>query len=291
MRVSIECFPCFLKQVHIALQQADIEGERQFALMKEAAMTLGSINTKLTPAHFTTYMHRWIREQLSSDPFERVKTTYNSVSMGLYDYLKETVATSQEPLDIAVRLAIAGNIIDFGIFTSIDILGTIKRAITSDLAINRFAEFKNAINNNSKVLYLLDNTGEIVFDRVLIELLVKMGKEVTAVVKGANVLNDATMKDARDVGLTEVCRVIDNGSDCIGTILDMTPESLREEFIKAPLIISKGQGNFETLHDYKGHEADIFFLFQSKCDALSNMLKLSKGSMLLTYSKKDYRTL
>lgn len=291
MRVSIECFPCFLKQVHIAMRQAGIEGDLQFEIMKEASTMLSSIDRTLTPAHFTTYMHRWIRQRISRDPFEQVKRQYNQVSLGLYDYLKDTVYKSTDPLNTAVRLAIAGNIIDFGIFTSVDIKGTISRAINSELTIDRFEQFKTAVDNVKEILYLTDNTGEIVFDRVLIELLVDMGKKITAVVKGADVLNDATMQDAIDVGLTKVCRVIDNGSDCIGTILDRTSEDFIQQFSSSKLIISKGQGNFETLHDYSGHEVDIFFLFQSKCDALSNMLKLPKGSMLLSYSKMDYRVL
>jgi uncharacterized protein with ATP-grasp and redox domains len=291
MRVAADCFPCFLRQVVIALGHARVEEAMQLKTLKEASQMLPSVDTSKTPAHFTTLLHRRLRQSIGRDPFKDIKSRYNSVAIGLYRELKDTVNSSTDPLNVAVRLAIAGNIIDFGIFTSIDIRGTIDRALNSPLAIDRYDDLVDAIDRAENILYLLDNTGEALFDRLLIERLTEMGKEITAVVKGENVLNDATIEDAKEVGLLEVCRVIDNGSDCIGTILDWTSEAFQREFKRYPLIISKGQGNFETLHDYRGHKTNIFFLFQAKCDALSKMLGLQKGSMLLTSSEKDFRDL
>ncbi|MDI6802037.1 MAG: ARMT1-like domain-containing protein [Thermodesulfovibrionales bacterium] len=182
----------------------------------------------------------------------------------------------------ASRLAIAGNVIDFGIFTSVDIIGTVERALSSHITVDEYSSFKSTVNENSEILYLLDNSGEIVFDKLLIELLTGMGKRVKAVVKGQAVLNDSTMQDAKEIGLDDVCEIIDNGSDCIGTILEFTSPEFRQEFDSSRFVISKGQGNFETLCNTPYAEGrEVYFLFQSKCDVVSRELGISKGPMLL----------
>jgi uncharacterized protein with ATP-grasp and redox domains len=170
---------------------------------------------------------------------------------------------------------------DFGIFTSVDIEGTIHKALNNQLAVDDYGTLRDAISNTNKILYLTDNAGEIAFDRLLIETLLSLGKKVKAVVKGSPVINDSTVEDAVETGITGVCEVVDNGSDAVGTILQWTSSSFQETFKNARLVISKGQGNFETL---TGAEKKIFFLFQSKCDVVSKELGLSTGSMLLKKS-------
>ena len=171
--------------------------------------------------------------------------------------------------------------IDFGIFTSVDIEGTIRKALNSKIAADDYNSLKDAVSSADEILYLTDNAGEIVFDRLLIETLIQLGKKVKAVVKGSPVINDSTMEDARESGLTKICEVMDNGSEAVGTILDWTSSAFKKTFKDAQLIISKGQGNFETLI---GTEKKLFFLFQSKCAVVSKELGLSTGSMLLKKS-------
>jgi uncharacterized protein with ATP-grasp and redox domains len=218
---------------------------------------------------------------LGKDPFEELKSEYNKIALGLYPSLKTIVGKSQDPLWTATRLAIAGNVIDFGIFTSVDIEGAIDKALNNPLAVDDFEIFKKAISDADTIVYLADNAGEIVFDRLLIETLISFGKSVVVVVKGSPVINDSTLKDALESGLTRICQVIDNGSDAVGTILVWTSSAFQDTFNNAQLVISKGQGNFETII---GIQKNIFFLFQSKCNVVSKELGLSKGSMLLKKS-------
>jgi uncharacterized protein with ATP-grasp and redox domains len=218
---------------------------------------------------------------LGRDPFEGIKSEYNQIALRLYPSLKTTLEKSPDPLWTSTRLAIAGNIIDFGIFTSIDIEGTIRMALDNPLAVDDYSSFRDAIFIADKILYLTDNAGEIVFDRLLIEILISLGKKVKAVLKRSPVINDSTTEDAKESGLTKVCEVIDNGSEAVGTILDWTSPTFQRTFKDAQIIISKGQGNFETLI---GTEKKIFFLFQSKCNVVSKELGLSTGSMLLKKS-------
>jgi uncharacterized protein with ATP-grasp and redox domains len=283
MKTHLDCFPCFLRQTLIAVRLGTKDEALQAEVLKGVMDEIKATDMSQPPAYSTTFLHRKIRQLLGKDPFKEIKSEYNQIALGLYPELKKKVESSRDPLWTASRLAIAGNVIDFGIFTSVDIIGTIEKALHSPITVDEYKSFKDAVEKNSEILYLLDNAGEILFDRILIEVLTGMGKKVRAVVKGEAVLNDSTMEDAEEVGLTDVCEIIDNGSDCIGTILEFSSPEFNKDFKSASLIISKGQGNFETVYipEIMSGTRDIFFLFQSKCDVVSKELGLSKGSMLL----------
>jgi uncharacterized protein with ATP-grasp and redox domains len=281
MRVHLDCFPCFLRQSIIALRLGTKDESLRETILKSTLDYIQNTDISKPPAYTTTFIHKKIRQMLGIDPFKEIKSEYNQIALRLYLSLKTTIEKSPDPLWISTRLAIAGNVIDFGIFTSVDIEGAIRKALNNQLAVDDYSSFKNAISIADKILYLTDNAGEIVFDRLLIETLIQLGKEVKAVVKGSPVINDSTMDDAEESGLTEVCDVIDNGSEAVGTILEWTSSAFQKIFNDAQLVISKGQGNFETLI---GAEKKIFFLFQSKCNVVSKELGLSTGSMLLKKS-------
>lgn len=281
MRVHLDCFPCFLRQSIIALRLGTKDESLRETILKSTLDYIQNTDISKPPAYTTTFIHKKIRQMLGIDPFKEIKSEYNQIALRLYPSLKTTIEKSPDPLWISTRLAIAGNVIDFGIFTSVDIEGAIRKALNNQLAVDDYSSFKNAISIADKILYLTDNAGEIVFDRLLIETLIQLGKEVKAVVKGSPVINDSTMEDAEESGLTEVCDVIDNGSEAVGTILEWTSSVFQKIFNDAQLVISKGQGNFETLI---GAEKKIFFLFLSKCDVVSKELGLSTGSMLLKKS-------
>lgn len=281
MRTELECFPCFLRQTVIALKQQTDDPQVQEDIIKAVAPLIQHADTSKPPAYTTTLIHRLIREKLRDDPFRRIKQEYNGIALGLYPSLKETVSVSADPLQTAARLAIAGNVIDFGVFTSVDIGGSVSRALETSIAVDDYRSFTEAVDEAAGILYLLDNAGEIVFDRLLIEELTARGKKVTAVVKGSPVLNDVTLEDAVQTGLTDICAVMDNGCDGIGTILEWTSPAFRDAYDQAEFVISKGQGNFETLF---GNRKRTHFLFQAKCEVVARELDLPFGSMLLKSS-------
>lgn len=288
-RVHPDCFPCFMRQCIIALNLSGRNGDGSTGIIQAAMRDIQEADMSKSPAHATTNMHRTLRRLLGEDPFREIKSRYNNIALGLYGSLKKNVAESEDALLTAARLAVAGNVIDFGIYSSVDIEGTVRRALEEPLDVDHFAAFREAVAGAEKVLYLLDNAGEVVFDRLLIEELAVEGKKVTAVVKASPVINDCTIEDALEAGLAGVCEVVDNGSDAVGTILETTSEEFRKLFESSALVISKGQGNFETLLDFangtrsreRKPDGEIFFLFQSKCGVVSRFLGLPEGSMLL----------
>jgi len=281
MKVHLDCFPCFLRQSLIALRLGTNDKSFQETVLKSVLADIENADTTKPPAHTTTFIHRRIRRMLGKDPFQKIKSEYNRKALALYPSLKKLVEKSSDPLWTASRLAVAGNVIDFGIFTSIDIEGAIAQALKNTFTEDAYSVFAESVHDADEIMYLLDNAGEIVFDRLFIETLIQSGKKIRAVVKGSPVLNDATIADANESGLGEICEVIENGSDAVGTILEWTSPEFRKTFGDAQFIVSKGQGNFETL---QGIGKNIFYLFQCKCDVLSQELSLLPGSMLLKKS-------
>ncbi|NOZ24581.1 MAG: DUF89 family protein [Nitrospirae bacterium] len=283
MKTYLDCFPCFLRQVVIALSQVPVDEALKVEILKETLEDVRGTDTSKTPAHTTTFIHRRIRRMLGRDPFKEIKHRYNHAALGLYPSLKSLVDDSRDPLWTASRLAIAGNVIDFGIYTEVDIEAEIDRSLKGEIVWDDYTDFRAALDRAGEVLYLVDNAGEIVFDRILIETLRDRGNKVVAVVKGGPVINDSTAEDALEVGLQQVCEVRDNGSDAIGTILEWCSEEFLALFRRSELVVSKGQGNFETLMNV---DKDVFFLFQAKCNVVAGFLGVASGSMLLVDNRK-----
>ena len=192
------------------------------------------------------------------------------------------MAGSIDPFETAARLAIAGNIIDFGVNSTVDeseVERTIACSLTDPLDTAALAELKEAVGQAKSILYLGDNAGEIVFDRLLVEQMPL--EKITFAVRGGPILNDALMADAEAAGLTDLVEVIDNGTDAPGTILEACSQAFRRRFDKADLIIAKGQGNYETLSDCP---ANIFFLLRPKCAVLARHLNCELGRLILMRS-------
>jgi len=236
-----------------------------------------------SPPAMAQQIHRYLRQLTgAADPYLDVKNRYNLFALGLYPELRERVKGSSDPFETAVRLAIAGNIIDFGVNSHVD-QGTVHEAILRSLTepIDRDAvqRLRRAIDRARDILFLGDNAGEVVLDRLLIEQM--PAEKITYVVRGHPILNDALMEDARVSGLAEMVEIIDNGSDAPGTILDTCSETFRERFERADLIIAKGQGNFESLGDT---ERPVFFLLRPKCAVLARHLNCELGRLTVLWS-------
>lgn len=212
-----------------------------------------------------------------TDPFEEEKASSNAIALELYKRWKPEVSSSLNPFDLALRLSIAGNIMDYGANNSFDIIETINKVLKATFPIDHSSLLINNIRKAKRILYLGDNAGEIVFDKLFIETL--MHPEVFFAVKSAPILNDVTMIDAKAVGMDSVAQVISNGFDAPSTLLNKCSKEFLEIFHSADLIISKGQGNYEGL--MKTKDSRIFFLLMTKCDVMAEKLNVEKGSYIV----------
>jgi uncharacterized protein with ATP-grasp and redox domains len=249
-------------------------------VLREVLRMTSTADLQQTPPEMGQKIHRLIRQLTEfDDPYREMKKRFNIFALILYPKLKRIVAESLEPLETAVRLAIAGNIIDLGVKSSLktlDVDRTINEVLKVELDMSVFEDFKKEVNTAKSILYLADNAGEIVFDRILIE---QLGPEkIIFAVKGGPVINDATIEDVQETGLTDLVRVISNGDDAPGTILRFCSEEFRRCFEEADLIIAKGQGNYESLSEV---DKNIFFLLKAKCSVIANHLNCEVGTPVL----------
>ena len=279
MRSLLACIPCFVRQAVDAVSMVTKDESVREKVIREVLRAAAEMDLSQSPPAMAQWIHRLIRDTTgNSDPYRDVKRQFNRLALGLYSGLKARIEESPDPLDTAVRIAIAGNVIDFGPGTDVterDVHEAIRHALASSLN-GAVAELADAVSHAGSILYLADNAGEIVFDRLLIERLPL--EKVTVCVRGRPVLNDATLIDAETAGLTKLAEVIDNGSDAPGTILEDCDEGFRRRFDQADLVLAKGQGNYETLSDV---DKSIFFLFKAKCAAVADKLGCHVGSLVV----------
>jgi damage-control phosphatase, subfamily I len=257
MRTFFDCIPCFVRQTLDSVRRATDDETVHEQVLRETLRTLSEMNLRDSPPAMGHKIHRFIRERVGeSDPYREMKDESNQLALEVYPALKSRVEYSADPLDTAVRLAIAGNIMDVAVKGDVgqmDVHEAIEDALAGSLD-GDLDEFAKAVSTADSILYLADNAGEIVLDRLLIERLPI--ERVTVAVRGGPIINDATMVDARVAGITELVAVIDNGADVPGTILDECSAVFRRRFNEADLVIAKGQGNYETLSEVG---KDLFF--------------------------------
>lgn len=282
MKTTLDCIPCFIRQALEVARLVTADPALHERILQQALVAMAEMDMGLTPPMIAQQLHRRLRGLTRvSDPYREVKDRFNRMALDMRAELKLRVENAPDPLDMATRLAIAGNVIDLGAkagLTEYDartaVAGTMVEPLLGDME-----GFRRAVNAAGKILYLADNAGEIVFDRILIERL--PAGRTTFAVRGGPVINDATLVDARQAGLHEVAEVIDNGSDAPGTVLANCSEEFLRHFHEADLIVSKGQGNFETL---VGAAAPIFFLFTVKCPVIASHAGLPVGTHVLIRS-------
>ena len=287
MKTYIDCIPCFISQSLNAARLATPDENIHEQVMRGVLSEVSTMDLSQSPPLMGQYIHKIIRNFTgNTDPYKSVKDRFNQFAMELLPDLLKKVRESSNPLETACRIAIAGNIIDYGVNSRLDkstVLKTIEHAMTTPV-FGDMEAFQAAVNSAKKILYLGDNTGEIVFDRLLVEQL--SPDRVTYVVRGAPVINDATMIDAENTGMTKMVRVIDNGTDAPGTVLSMCSDNFLEYFNSADLIISKGQGNYETLSE---EDKNIFFLFKAKCQIAARDAGCELGDIVILKKERSFK--
>ncbi|MFQ6135931.1 MAG: DUF89 domain-containing protein [Candidatus Hydrothermarchaeales archaeon] len=281
MNVQEECFACLLSQGRRAIDLAGVEGrERKDMLEKVREFLEGNFSEDEIPARIGTELQRLLEENTGvKDILKAKKRRSNDIALSLCNRASEIVEDSSDRLRHAVKAALAGNLIDFAVHNADVKQGVLEDALEDPLIIDEIDKAKGLFEKFNNVLYICDNAGEIAFDKILIRELKGIGLKVTACVKPGPIVNDATMEDATYVSLTEACEVIDTGSAAIGTRLDECSQEFLRRFREAEIIISKGQANFETLHDVR--DRNIIFILKAKCKPVARFLGVEENSSVV----------
>ena len=283
MKVYYECAPCFLRQAQEALDLATDDENLKIEIMAEITVLLGrEFHNGAVSNVIGTSIHRLIKEKTGNDdPYLNIKEKCNEIAEEFLPQLIEFLQ-GEEDLEVFVKAAIVGNLIDFGALgVNCDPLNLMVDTLKAPLVINHTPELEKSLKSVKTVLYLADNTGEIVFDKLLIKKMEEYDVEVTVAVKEKPILNDACLDDAYQVGLDGMAKLLTTGTDSIGVIYEQVSSEFRHMLDTAELIISKGLGNYEGLTEIYFGEKPVFCLLNTKCGPTSRDLGVTEGSNVI----------
>lgn len=281
MKTYLDCLPCLLNHSLKAARAVTDDEDIHRQVLNAMVAMIPKLSLGLKPPEIAQEAYRLIRQITGhSDPFHKVKAEANADALALYPHLAKIIVDAEDPLLTACKLAIAGNSIDLGPeFGQVTMENLVETALGSHIDSRDYQWLRNSIASSYRIIYIGDNTGEIVFDRLLIEQLHKVKKlDVVFVVRERPVINDATKNDALDVGMDKVARIISSGSDAPAAILSQCSREMVELFYSADMIIAKGQGNYEALDEETGN---IFFLLRAKCSIIADRLGVEIGDAVL----------
>lgn len=280
MLMSDSCIPCFIKQAFIELEGSDMKDSDREKALRDVLRLLSEHPYDVTPVEIALKVHESIRSHGGgTDPYHDLKMSSTSGILGKIEDIRKRIENSSDPLKEAMIVSIAGNVIDYGAKNLFDLDSILDQADSKGLRIDHYEAIREKIMSARRCVYLLDNSGEIVMDSILMEEMMKLNPDlgIEAVVKMGPILNDVTYDDAVFAGLDDV-----NGVEIIELPMDgwVQPDHIND-LDSDVLVISKGQGNFESLSGVSG----VFFLFVVKCEHVAEFIDVDVGDMILKYNK------
>ena len=276
MRTFPECYGCLLRQAVSAMNYGGVDQRTQIDTIKEVLHTLEKADDSLTPSNHAGQTNRVIRERVGIDDlYHEIKQESHILAEGYLEDLIDLSNGGSDKLEQGLKISAAGNIIDVVHVNDYDLWKEVITTVNQELQGGGVEAFRQRIAESPYLLYLADNVGETIFDRVFIETL---DIPVNYAVKGGPILNDATLEDALAAGIDQLAEIVETGSRSPGTILNQCSEEFQQLFEKSNLVLSKGQANYETLDD-KGDK--IFFLLRVKCPVLSREINSPLDTLVL----------
>lgn len=286
MKLEPECIGCLLNQVNKAfkLLRPDISREEIINTQKKVMEYLVEVDTNNSSAPIVGgFIYNLVAEILGVvDPYHSLKDKYNRLALKYYDEIKELISKTKDPLLEAIAVSALGNTIDLGAQHQINLIDDIKKFSPENLIINDYHEFKKSLEKAGQLLILGDNSGEIVFDKLLISIIKEFYPNLQIIysVRAIPVINDATIEDARFIGLTEIVHVIE-ASPIPGIDMNRTTVEFKKYFFSNDiLILSKGQGNFESLYGMKITSKEVYYLLKAKCNLMERIFGVKIGDFI-----------
>jgi uncharacterized protein with ATP-grasp and redox domains len=277
MKTYLDCIPCFYRQLIDASRRAGLSDKKIKEIIDESGEKIRHLDLECTPPEVAGMFNRLIKNVSGKkDIYRSEKARSNGLACGVYDICREKVDASDDPLLTAIEFSIAGNIIDYGVSSFVDVKREIENMSGKGNSLMQkhrgesfsYKEFSSALAHAENILFLADNAGEILFDRILIETIKSLRPEIhiTIAVRGEPIINDALVEDAMSCGLDTCAEIISSGSDMPGTVLSLCDSAFMEYHDRSDMIISKGQGNYES---FESPWKDVFYLFMAKCPVVA----------------------
>jgi len=290
-RLRSECISCLL-DLHLRSYPKDTDETQKLAFMQRVLQTIAETPKTISAPVIVRDISEIRKEMFGdTDIYAEIKQHFNEVMLSYEEPVRQKLLAAEDPLKLAIQYAMVGNYIDFGAMKNVDenylteLFDSAKDRVISE---ERYQDLKRDLEQGTKLVYLTDNCGEIVMDKLLIQTIQRLYPhlEITVIVRGSEILNDATMDDARQVGLTEIVPVMGNGNNVAGTYeQELSPEAA-VEISSATVLMAKGQGNYETL---MGCGLNVYYMFLCKCDMFANLFAVPRFTGMLLNDRKDFK--
>ena len=287
MKISKECYLCIFTQVFNLTNRLNLDENSSSIVLREGARKLSKYDLSFEPPLIASDVYSTISEIVKKeDLFEKEKKEAIKEALKFKPILKKRLSKSKDKLFDACKIAVAGNVIDLGVSEDYDLEKEIKKIFETSFFKNDFEEFKERVLNSKNICYLADNSGENIFDDILIETIKEVNPQIKIyyLVRGKPIINDVTIKDLEDLDIFQLAEVVDSGVDTPGFCLERANKEAKEIFYNADMVISKGMGNFECLFDECKRE--VFYLFKVKCDVVARASESKKGDYMLFKGEK-----
>ena len=272
MKTVLECLPCLSRNAVVLAERSSDDPLIRGRIVRDSMKMLADADLSQPPPFYAAEIMKITMDHCScpqTDFYRDDKEKSTALAKKLLQELDAIPEYDPDSFESRLRLAIAGNILDFGVFSDLNLneaLQTIRQAFTAPIDFEAMRKLEKRIASARKILYVLDNCGECVFDRVFMEL---FKDKVTVGVRGQNSLNDVTRKELAESGYGPEIPIVDNGSNIPGTMTEFLPDSFKSVMESADLIIAKGQGNFETMNEIS---LPVSFLFLAKCPVVIRLV-------------------
>ncbi len=280
MKISAPCIRCLIERQEERIQQFE-DTQKKARYLKEVLCLIGESDDNESAPGLVAKIQKVYEAYFGkTDDFARIKHSFNQLMLSVEQGIADRIRNSREPLRNALTYARIGNYIDFGAMKEVDtkVLEEMIYAAEENLVDEKvYEQFTRELAQAKHLVYLVDNCGEVVLDKLAIRCIKEAYPqlEITAVVRGKEVLNDVTIEDAKETGLDKVAEVLENGTDIAGTELSCVNEATKQVILAADVIVSKGQGNFETLN---GCGLNIYYLFLCKCHMFVKRFGVAKNA-------------
>ena len=285
--IDLECIPCNLSIAIRSSRYATDDPRKQKEVLRRALARLNNLTWKENPMDISSDLQEIIKEVTGvDDPYREVKERSNENALKHVAKVRKMIEESANPLKTAAKIAAAGNLIDFGAYSKVDLDAPIKSAEKADFVIDDYEEFSRRVLEARRLLFFFDNAGEVIFDKLLIETMIKIREEpfekMTFVGKEKPLLNDVTSEELRKLGFGDFPNSEIRGIGCGRSAkLHVRSEEVDRWFMEHDLVILKGQGNLEMFLE----RSNVFFLLVAKCAVVSRLLNVKQGSFILKYSR------
>lgn len=282
MKLQLECIACMLRQIVEAGRMATDDEKKIRKIMDIYAGMIPEINLNKTAPEVTEVIHTLIKKELGvEDPYKEYKDKHIQLALNHYPVVKKIIENADNTIEAALIMAATGNSIDAGLNLKVNVVEVIESGMKDGFYFNDISLFEEKLKKVRKLLIVADNSGEAVFDKLLIEELLKLyDLDITYAVRSQPVLNDITVKEAREIGLDRVSHLIDSGCSAPGMLIEQASQPFIKAFAEADIVIAKGQGNYEGLSET---DRRVFYLLKAKCSVIAREFGAPQGSLIFKY--------